>query len=280
MDDTKPRLSLKSKLLFLVVLIVSVVIPVQFWYGVWFGRQLDDQELRGYLGDFHSPRRIQHALTQIAEQLEKGDGSGVRRWYPQLGALSDHPLPQVRVQLAWVMGLDPESEVFHDTLRRLAADSDPLVHRNAALSLVRFDDTAALPVIRRMLQPVPVAAPGSGTLDFSEQEGSAISGQMEFAVIRSPDGSELSVRAPVEGWLRPLHPSGFSVQPGQEIALLEPSPLHAWEALRALYLMGEPEDLALVEPYLTNTRYDEQIRRQAELTAQAIVTRTKPEKTN
>jgi len=49
-----------------------------------------------------------------------------------------------------------------------------------------------------------------------------------------------------------------------------------WEALRALYLIGQPEDLAAIAPYERDLpEIPDHIRQQAVLTAQAIGDRSK-----
>jgi hypothetical protein len=59
------------------------------------------------------------------------------------------------------------------------------------------------------------------------------------------------------------------------VRILESSPdmQQVWEALRGLYIAGEPEDLAAIAPY--GRAAGPAIRAQAELTAQAIRTRTR-----
>ena len=53
-----------------------VMIPYYTWHSTWFGRPLSDIELTEYLQNQDNPRRIQHALTQVAERIEeRGDSS-------------------------------------------------------------------------------------------------------------------------------------------------------------------------------------------------------------
>jgi len=156
-----------------IVAIAFVVIPFLFWRGTWFGRQLPDAELEMYLNDSSQPRHVQHALVQISERIERGDTS-VQRWYPQVAALASHAVPELRVTLAFVLGADPKSELFHDTLVKLLADSDVLAKRNAALSLVRFNDPAGLEVIRSMFQPTVVKSNAAGTVRYRAQMDSGV----------------------------------------------------------------------------------------------------------
>ena len=70
--------------------------------------------------------------------------------------------------------------------------------------------------------------------------------------------------------------TGKSVNAGSEVAVVEPSDDQAWEALRGLYLVGEPEDLAAVLPYEHDVpEISDRVRQQAQLTEQAIRGRTK-----
>ena len=128
----------------MMVAVLSVLIILMiflFWRGTWFGRQLSDSEIGEYLADEERPRRAQHALAQISDRLNGGDRT-VTRWYPAVIALVDHPLAQLRVNVAWLMGQDNGEQAFHEQLTKMLADKDPLVRRNAALSLIRFGDNA------------------------------------------------------------------------------------------------------------------------------------------
>src|SRR4051812_35979939 len=100
-----------------VVALLFVIVPSLTWYLTWFGRGLTDDELTRYLSD-SNPRHAQHALSQLAERVAKGDASAAR-WSPQVLALSQNPAPDLRMTAAWVMGLEHRSEEFHAALARL-----------------------------------------------------------------------------------------------------------------------------------------------------------------
>ena len=58
---------------------------------------------------------------------------------------------------------------------------------------------------------------------------------------------------------------------GAEIATIDPAVDQVWEALRALYLVGAPEDLPAVTPYERELpEIPDHIRQQAVLTENAI----------
>ncbi len=61
------------------------------------------------------------------------------------------------------------------------------------------------------------------------------------------------------------------------VAMLQPDtePEHVWESLRALYLIGEEQDLSGIESLVRSAQFSERIRKQARLTAEAIRRRTK-----
>ena len=52
--------------------------------------------------------------------------------------------------------------------------------------------------------------------------------------------------------------------------LLKPNPKHVWESLRALYLLGGPEELEIVRSVLSESSFDQKIHQQAASTAKAI----------
>src|SRR3990172_9124122 len=82
--------------------VLLVVVPFLFGRGTWFGRPLSEEETAKYLSDPKEPRHIQHALVQVGERMVRGDPS-VKRWYPQVVALTGSPVPEIRITLAWVL---------------------------------------------------------------------------------------------------------------------------------------------------------------------------------
>src|SRR5262249_19323478 len=122
------------------------------WYFSWFGRGLSDANISEYLNDEKHPRHVQHALLQIHQRMEKKDNT-VHQWYPRIVALSQNPETEFRLTVAWLMGSDTSSQEFHQALLRLVNDSEPMVRRNAALALVRFQDSTGRPELVGMLQP-------------------------------------------------------------------------------------------------------------------------------
>src|ERR1044072_6736830 len=115
-----------------VVAILFVVVPFLTWYWTWFGRSLSDEEIEKYLGE-GKPRHAQHALSQIAERIEKGDADAAR-WNAKVTGLASNPSPDVRMTAAWVMGVEHKSEEFRESLARLLEDPEPVLRRNAALA--------------------------------------------------------------------------------------------------------------------------------------------------
>src|SRR6185295_20016787 len=97
-----------------------------------------DAEISKYLADYQHPRHVQHALLQIQDRIEKKDPT-TKRWYPQILELTENPETEFRLTVAWVMGSDNTSPEFHNALKQLVEDREPIVRRNAALALVRFN---------------------------------------------------------------------------------------------------------------------------------------------
>ena len=85
------------------------------------------------------------------------------------------------------------------------------------------------------------------------------------------------MRSPISGRLRELSVRpGQSVAAGEEIAALDPGTDQVWEALRALYLVGQPGDIPAVRPYERELpEIADHVRQQAVATEQAIRERTK-----
>jgi pyruvate/2-oxoglutarate dehydrogenase complex dihydrolipoamide acyltransferase (E2) component len=84
--------------------------------------------------------------------------------------------------------------------------------------------------------------------------------------------STLEVRSPISGRIRTLTVSvGANVTTGTEIATIDPAAEQVWEALRALYLVGQPDDLPAVRAYERDLpEISDRLRQQAALTEQAI----------
>jgi len=266
----------RSVVLLMIFAFLSVLVPFLFWMQTWFGRQLTSQEIGRYLGDNQHPRKIQHALSQMSVHISRGDRS-VQRWYPQVAGLTANPSMEVRTTAAWVMGQDNRSELFHAALRSLLADPELLVRRNAALALVRFADLSGRGELLQMLQPYVVRSPRDGTITaVGPAIGHKVSPSTLLAKIKGDGGGETVVRSPLFGQVdRILAHDGARVASGVRILSVSPEPGEVWEALRALYLIGQPEDLAMVEPYARGLpEMPARIRQQATLTAQAIRTRS------
>jgi hypothetical protein len=246
-------------------------VPFLFWRGTWFGRTLSDAELTQYLAAADKPRKAQHALAQIADRMIRGD-TRVRRWYPQIMALAEHPTTEIRVTVAWVAGQDNRSQEFHRLLLTLLGDPEPMVRRNAALSLVRFGDGSGRSELLAMLRPFLIRAPEDGRIEMRLQEADTVNPGTLLARLFCTAGEPLEIRSPVPGRIQSRdQPQAGEVRAGERLYEIAPSEEQVWEALRALYLVGTSEDLPALEPYLRRGfGMPDRIRQQAQLTADAI----------
>jgi biotin carboxyl carrier protein len=263
-------MSTRNRLLFFVTGWLIVLMPFLFWWNTWFGRQLSNQQLGEYLLDQKHPRHIQHALVQIGERMTRRDPS-VTKWYPQVVQLGSYPVEEVRNTDAWVMGQDTSGGGFHEALQKMLADPSLTVRGNAALSLVRFGDATGRPQILQLLQPATITAPQPGKLIDTSTVGTAI--RQGGIVVKLQDGSQtIEIRSPISGRLRRLSAStGQTVSAGAQIAEIDPSTEQVWEALRALFLVGQPNDIAAVLPYERELpEIPDHIRKQAIETEKAI----------
>jgi biotin carboxyl carrier protein len=240
-----------------------VALPFWFWYDTWFGRRLPDDKITEFLNNTERPRRMQQALVQIGERLSRGD-AGVRQWYPRVIELAGHSNPELRQTVAWIMGQDRNHQPFRDPLRKLLADSSPMVRRNAALALAGFRDDSGRDELRAMLRPHQVTAPASGRVTFRLKVGDYANPGTLVARI-----GDQEVRTVLPGEVREfLAADGAQVQAGQPLMELSPDDQHAWEALRALFLIGTREDLDQVRPFLRNP--NDKLQQQAQATLRRI----------
>jgi hypothetical protein len=272
---SKRGMSRNQKVLFFVTGWLIVLMPFLFWWNTWFGRHLSDQQLNEYLYDDKKPRHIQHALVQLGDRMSHGDANA-KRWYPDLILLATNPVEEVRNTDAWVMGQDTSAPGFHQTLLKMLADAAPMVRGNAALSLVRFADATGRPQIVSLLQPARITAPAAGRITDSDRAGTSIR-QGGLIAKLAPSGSSqiVEIRSPIPGRIRSVAQTGANLSQGSEVAVIDPATEQVWEALRALYLIGQPEDISSIQPYerdLPDVSND--VRQQAEQTEKAIRARS------
>jgi biotin carboxyl carrier protein len=269
------RMSTRNRLLFFLVAWLIVLMPFLFWWSTWFGRHLSNQQISEYLNDDKHPRHIQHALVQLGERMA-GHDSAAAQWYPQLLRLAAHPVEEVRNTDAWVMGQDTSTAAFHETLLKMLQDSSPMVRGNAALSLVRFGDAAGRPQIVGLLQPAAVMAPDSGRVIDIDKVGTSVRQGGLIAKLQT-GGSTTEIRAPITGRIRALSvTTGATVAAGAEVAAIDPGSEQVWEALRALFLVGQPDDLGAIRAYERNVpEIPDRLRQQAALTEKSILSRAK-----
>jgi len=266
----KRGMSRTQKILFFVTGWLIVLMPFLFWWNTWFGRHLSDRQLSEYLHDDKKPRHIQQALVQISERMGHSDPD-VKRWYPDLLRLAAYPVEEVRNTDAWVMGQDTSGTGFHDALLKMLADSSPMVGGNAALSLVRFGDATGRPQIVALLQPAQISASEGGQIVDADRPGTAIHQGGLLAKLQAGSGQAVEIRSPIPGRIRSVAQPGATVAAGAEVAVVDPATEQVWEALRALYVIGQVEDLPAIRPYERNLPdISNDVRQQAIETEKAI----------
>jgi hypothetical protein len=255
-------------ILLLAVLFVAATFLA--WYFSWFGRGLSDADISKYLADEKNPRHVQHALLQIQQRMERGDPSA-KNWYPQLIALSGNPETEFRLTIAWLMGFDNKAPEFHDALLKLLHDPEPIVRRNAALALVRFEDSSGREELVSVLQPYVLKAPIDGTMASSMRDGATVARRTLLARIEAPYGKVVELRSPLPGRIEKFaKPNGSQVKRDEDLLTINSDEESVWEALRGLALVGAAEDLPLIQSYADSNDVSKRVKEQANLTAQAI----------
>jgi HEAT repeats len=272
-NETKARQRVRGSgpILFLAVLFVAATFLA--WYFSWFGREISDADVAKYLVDDKNPRHVQHALLQIQQRLERGDQS-VKAWYPQLVALSNNPETEFRLTVAWVMGFDNQSPEFHQSLLKLVSDPQPIVRRNAALALVRFNDSSGRQELMSVLIPYAVKAPDDGTIASTLQAEAQVARGALLARVQRADGRVVEVRSPLPGKINSVSKqNGTQLKNGDEVLSLNSDENSVWEALRGLSLIGESSDIERIQSYSARSDVAERIKEQANLTIKSIQTR-------
>jgi hypothetical protein len=274
----KPGLKRRWLFAILALTFLFVLMPFLFWQATWFGKPLNDAQLEKSLADREHPREIQHALAQLAGRILARDAltrDSARQFYPQVVQISQTGQDELRLTAAWVMGQDNSVADFHQELLRLLQDHNPMVRRNAALALVRFGDSAGRAEIRSMLRPSSIAAPVAGVLDERLKPGDTINAGTLVGRIDTVGSPRDELRSQIPGTIdRWLVADKTPVAADQPVLMVNPSTDEIWEALRALYLIGEAQDLPAVEEFARGAGdIPATVRQQAELTANAIRSR-------
>ena len=147
-----------------------------------------------------------------------------------------------------------------------------MVRRNAALSLAAFGDPTARGELVAMLRPYEVRSPVAGVVRYRLKLGDYVNPGTLLAHV-----GETEVRSSAPGEVRSLeHKEGDTVAQGDILADLSVDKNHAWEALRALYVVGQLQDLEDVQRFTRPVQgLPESVARQAALTVQAIQSRGK-----
>jgi hypothetical protein len=263
-------MSVRSRFLIFLTAWLIVLMPFLFWWNTWFGRQLSDKQVSEYLRDEKHPRHIQHALVQLGEHMGRHDADA-QPLYSELVRLASHPVEEIRNTDAWVMGQDTSAAGFHEALLKMLNDSSPMVRGNAALSLVRFGDPAGRPQIVALLQPAVIVATASGHVTDTDKVGTALHQGGLIAKLQTGDQTT-ELRSPISGRIRTLSVApGANIAAGTEVATIAPGDQQVWEALRALYLIGQPDDLPAIRPYERELpEISDRVRQQALLTEKSI----------
>jgi len=124
------------------------------------------------------------------------------------------------------------------------------------------------------LQPAQITAPETGRIVDADRPGTAIHQGGLIAKLQSEHGEIIEIRSPISGRIRSVAQPGANVAAGAEIAVVDPASEQVWEALRALYIVGQLQDLDAIRPYeraLPDVSND--VRQQALATEKAIQAR-------
>src|ERR1700690_2587275 len=246
--NARPRMSTRNRLLFFLTAWLLVLMPFLFWWNTWFGRALKPKEMSEYLNDNAHPRHIQHAIVQLGQPMSQHDVNAAQ-WYGDLVRLATNSHEEVRSTDAWVMGQDTAGPGFHGALLKMLGDPSVVVRGNAALSLVRFGDSSGRAQIVSLLQPVVITTASAGRVIDAAAVGTAVHQGGLIAKLQSEDSQIHELRSPITGRVRLGTGTGANMAVGGSVSTIDPGEEQVWEALRALYLIGQVDDLPAIRPY-------------------------------
>jgi biotin carboxyl carrier protein len=216
-------------------LFLTVVFPFAFWFLTWHGWALDPAQVESGLGEPLRPSRASQQILQIGEKLSRGDHS-VRRWYPRIMQLAKTQDEDLRRNVAWMMGRDPEHDAFRAVLRDLLNDPVPLVRLEAALSLAQFHDDTARAELQSATQPYRVNSSVAGRLQMRIDTGDTTRPYTVVARINDVD-----VVASIPGKVAAvLAKDGQDVEKGQSLLAIERNVTQVEQARRALRVLDHP----------------------------------------
>ena len=128
-----------------------------------------------------------------------------------------------------------------------------------------------------MLQPFTVNAPPTGTLQSSSIDlaRKSVAGAC-WAEFNNQTNRLPKLRSPLNGKVdRILVRSGSVLSQGDPVLTIKSDEQSVWEALRGLSVVGQKEDLPLIERYANGTEpVSERIKQQATSVANAIKSRS------
>ena len=234
----------------IVVIFLFILIPFLSWYGSWFGRPLSDSQIQSYLQDREKPRNIQHALSLIGNKIIEGDAA-MQKWYPAVMDASQNEAAEVRKVAAWTMGQDNKYDGFHQALLELLKDENAGVRHNAAVQLVRFNDASGRAELRSMLEATPIKASSDGEVELIiSEEGIAVAANTPLIRLKQNQRQTIEIRATENARIQSVMvTNNATVKAGDVVMILSPSVEQAFEALKALYIVGQEEDIPVVQRY-------------------------------
>lgn len=243
---------IKPPIVLALLFAVSISVTAFFWREISFSRRLDDAELDAALQAGASPRTAQHGIVEITTRYTEGR-PGMDRWAERLVGVSRREEPSVRAAAAWAMQFAATDPAVEDRLRALVTgDPDTTVRRNAACSMsLAKDPSAALPVLRSMLEPFTVVAPAAGTVESAAAVGRRPRERETVGRLRTAAGDAIEIVTPVPGRVtETFAKTGAAVAEGAPFLVLAPNPDDALNAAKGLGLAGAADDVERVRTLL------------------------------
>src|SRR5258708_6459899 len=146
--------------------------------------------------------------------------------------------------------------------------------RNLALIFVTAWLIVLMPFLFWLNTSLCPHVPDTDKVGTSLHQGGLIAKlQVDPLAVASQNGQHtLEIRSPISGRIHSLFVvPGSRVAAGAEVATVDPGDEQVWEALRALYLIGQPDDLSAIRPYQRELpEISDRVRQQALLTEKSI----------
>lgn len=267
-ENQKKSSTVRAVYIFLALTMLVVFLS---WRGCWYGTPMSDASIEKELASSTDLKELHRALSQITNRLAEHDESA-EKFIPGVINAARHKDDVIRRTAAWALGEARKKPEVIPPLIVLLGDDNVLVRGQAAIALANHNRGDGRPQLLELLTDLPVLSPADGTVEQVLRSGEPVRIGIRVAQVKSKDGKTFEVTAPIDGRvLKRKSASSKTVKVGDSILEISPSAVQLDNALAALDLVGQKDDIPSIRRLLeSNTDLTAETRRRAEAVAKHI----------